>query len=165
MEMNIGLKFFALCLAAVLIGAAPAQKKPEAWQVVKYAKIYVCMVHGYTQAHLVKDLIFGYGDRRLVSVLADSREFVEDFINAGFDVWTSDDGTADMRFRGSQIIVDDKYIIDWRGNVIEDAHAADVLSWKLIHFCDDRAKKQYPKAKKPTPTQKPVPKKPTPAKK
>jgi len=155
--MKIGLRFFALCLAALLIGAVPDQRKPEAWRVVRDAKIYIYMVHGYTQADLVKDLIFGYGDRRLITVVADRREYVEDFINAGFDVWTSDDGSHDMRFRGSQIVVDDKYIVDCHGNVREDAHEADVLSWKLGHFAD-KAKKQYPKKK-------PAPKKPTTQKK
>jgi hypothetical protein len=158
MEMKTGLRIFALCLAAFLIGAAPAQRKPEAWRVVNDAKIYIYMVHGCTQADLVKDLIFGYGARRLITVVADRREYVEDFINAGFDVWTSDDGSHDMRFRGSQIVVDDKYIIDRYGNVREDAHEADVLSWRLTHFCDDKAKKQYPKKK-------PAPKKPPTAKK
>jgi hypothetical protein len=158
LEMKNGLKFFALCLAALLIGGAPAQEKLEAWQVVRYAKVYVLMVHGWTQADKVTDLVRRYGAKDKVSVVADRREYVEDLINAGFDVWTSDDGSHEMRFRGSQIIVDDKYIIDCNGKVKEDAHEADVLSWKLGHFAD-RAKKQYPKAKKP------APKKPSPTKK
>jgi hypothetical protein len=160
MEMKIGLKFFALCLAAALIGAAPAhQKPPEAKDVVRNASIYVFMVHGYTQAHLVKDLILSYGDRRLVSVVADRREYVEDLIDAGFDVWTSDDGTSTMRFIGSSIVVDRKYIIDYQGNVREDENAAYHLTNDLTRFGDTRAKKQYPKAKKP------APKKPSPTKK
>jgi len=149
--MKIGLKFFALCLAAALIGAANAQQKmPEAWEVVKNASIYACMVHGYTQAHTVSDLI-RYGARDKVSIVADSREYVEDFINAGYDVWTSDDGTNTMRYIKSQIVVDDKYIIDAQGKVTLAPQAAYLLSNDLVRFCDTRAKKQYPKKKsKPT---------------
>ena len=98
--MKNALKFFAFCLAAALIGAAPEpQETPNARDVVRYARIYVCMIHGYTNADVVSDLIKRYGDRCKLSIVADRREYVEDFIDAGFDVWTSDDGTNTMRFK------------------------------------------------------------------
>jgi hypothetical protein len=153
--MTSDLKIFAFCLATILqpLGAQPTLTPRE---VIKNARKYVYVIHGGVQAHAITNLILRYGDTRMVTVAADRREYVEEFIDAGFEVWTSDDGTNTMRHKKSSIIVDGKYLIDYAGNVTEDSHKADVLRWEFDRFWQNYAKLQKPRPKKKAPAAKEV---------
>jgi hypothetical protein len=154
--MKNGLKIFALCLVAALqtIGAAQSpQKKLEAKEVIRRADKYVYMIHGYWATRTARELILEYGDTRMVTVAADRRADVEDFIDAGFEVWTSEDSNSSMRMDSQRtvIIVDDKYIVDHLGNVTEDQQSAFQLARTVNRFFRVCAKIQKPRPKKKSP--------------
>jgi len=150
--MKTGLKFFAFCFVAALpfFGAQPT---PTAREVIKNAGEYVYVIHRGVQGHVITDLILKFGDPRMVTVAADRREYVEELINAGFEVWTSDDGIRRMTLERSAIIADSKYIIDHLGNVTENQELARRLANTFDHFYQNFAKMQMPRPKKkPKPT-------------
>ena len=150
--MKIGLKFFALSFAALLIGATH-DPQLEAWQIVRYASEYVYMIHdGTHQSDTTSDLVRRHANTRITTIMADRRAHAENLIADGYEVWTSDNGKNDMRYLKSSIVVDGKYIIDAKGRVTEDISSAYLLTRRLDDFCNNSAKQQYPK--KPSPTKK-----------